>query len=321
MRPFLIFPFFAVCGTLFAAPAIADIRDTQFRVEGDTARIWISFDNQPVEVLLTPTSDGVRLDVRGVEAQPHNIQPSDRRLVSALQVIPVDEGAQINITASGYWSDARAELRQGGVLLHVRLDFGANESRATNSDTANRNALAQLTGEPVEFSSDPNRHDTPAANRVEREHSPEPAVERHAAAVATAAAQEHIANAEVAGNETTAAAMEVAEAIPEPVAARAEPCLAEAALVDEDPWDDARLISHAACLRDAGEIEDAAGIYQQMLAFEPENFDIAMELATIRRAQGNDAAARTLFDQAASNATSDAEAVRAHSRIREIQNQ
>jgi hypothetical protein len=333
MRPLLILPLLAACGTTLIAPASADIRDTQFHVEGASARIWISFDNQPTDVALTPTTDGVRLDVRGIDARPHQIEPRNRGLITSLEVIPVGAGAQLNIAATGYWADARVELRQGGVLLHVSLDAESAGPRPESSDAANRMALAQLNGEPVEYAANSTSHPTSTSEPVARDREPTPIenstpahheLSTPAEVVEEGASDPGAALAELANSDAPAVSTPVAEAAPEPVAPPPEPevpCLAEAAFVEEDPWDDARLISHAACLRDAGEIEDAANIYQQMLAFEPENFDIAMELATIRRTQGNDGAARALFDQAASNATSDAEAVRARARIREIQNQ
>ena len=331
MRPLLILLLLAACGPSLSAPASADIRDTQFHVEGAVARIWISFDNQPTDVALTQTTRGVRLDVGGVDAQPHQIEPRDRDLITSLEIVPMTEGAQLNIAASGYWTDARVELRQGGVLLHVVLDQQVTGRQAETSDAANRMALARLSGEPVAFASSPTPHTVPDPSHFTSEPDPGPdhaaTPVHHPEPVSAGRADEVTSNAAAA---ETSYPVEVVASTPiidteaEPVAPPPEPelpCLAEAASVEEDPWDDAGLIAHATCLRDAGEIEDAANIYQQMLAFEPENFDIAMELATIRRTQGNDGAARALFDQAASNATSDAEAVRARARIREIQNQ
>jgi hypothetical protein len=98
-----------------------------------------------------------------------------------------------------------------------------------------------------------------------------------------------------------------------------DPCEQAAAAVELNPWDDRVLMDHAGCLASAGEVVAAAGIYEQMLAFEPENFDAAMALAMIRVHQGDSSAAQALFAQAASHAASDAEAARARTLAHELQ--
>lgn len=98
-------------------------------------------------------------------------------------------------------------------------------------------------------------------------------------------------------------------------------CSAEAAAVAEDPWDEDALHQHAACLTSHGELQPAAIIYEQMLAFAPDDFRALIALAEVRVRQGDTAAARQLYSQAASYAISDAEAARARARLRELQQQ
>jgi hypothetical protein len=98
-----------------------------------------------------------------------------------------------------------------------------------------------------------------------------------------------------------------------------DPCEQAAAAVELNPWDDSVLMDHAGCMAGAGDLVAASGIYEQMLAFEPENFDAAMALALIRVQQGDRAAAQALFAQAASHANSDAEAARARTLAQELQ--
>ena len=100
-----------------------------------------------------------------------------------------------------------------------------------------------------------------------------------------------------------------------------DPCAVAASAIDLNPWDDVNLVAHAACLSESGDLEGAAIIYSQMLAFEPNNVNAAMELAAIRIVQGDEEAARALFDLAASHATSDAEAAQARARAEELQRQ
>lgn len=96
-------------------------------------------------------------------------------------------------------------------------------------------------------------------------------------------------------------------------------CEAAAADFEANPWNDASLMIHAACLSEAGDINTAAILYQQMLAFEPDNVEAALGLADIRLQQGDPVAARDLYNLAASNATSDAQAARARSQARALQ--
>lgn len=96
-------------------------------------------------------------------------------------------------------------------------------------------------------------------------------------------------------------------------------CEAAEAAIAADPWNDAALIRHAACLAEAGDTIAAAGIYEQMLAFEPENSEIAYALAEIREAQGDRAGAAARYRQAAAHARSDAAAAAAINRARALE--
>lgn len=90
-------------------------------------------------------------------------------------------------------------------------------------------------------------------------------------------------------------------------------CAAAAAAVEANPWDDGPLMQHARCLGRAGDPVAAIRIYEQILAFEPENVTAALALADLRLQQGDRDAARALYLRAADHATSDSEAMRARS--------
>ena len=107
------------------------------------------------------------------------------------------------------------------------------------------------------------------------------------------------------------ATAEALEAVP-------EPCRPAARAVRQNPWDDELLFAEAACLTDEEALDQAATIYERMLAFEPENFRATIALADIRAEMGDAEAARELYNLAAQYALSDAEASRARSRLRAL---
>tara|TARA_R110002096_G_scaffold33290_7_gene96297 strand:+ start:53 stop:523 length:471 start_codon:yes stop_codon:yes gene_type:complete len=155
-------------------------------------------------------------------------------------------------------------------------------------------------------------------------HAPEPAPEpvpQPVAAAETHAAPDQPAVPHAgparASTVSTQAAATAAAALPSDTTA----CAAAAAAVEANPWDDARLMQHASCLGRAGETVQASRIYEQMLAFEPENVAAALALADLRLQQGNRVAARALYMRAAEHASSDADAMRARSQAEALRPQ
>lgn len=375
-----------------ASPAFAELRDARFRIDGDEGVIWLGFDAQPDAVRLEETASGVRLDIGGIDVDTRLISPRDPALASGLRVEPAETGGHVYITAGRTWHGARAELRQGGVLVTVHLSqAAADRAVETRGETVlaaampaethdaapseaaphGRPASATAAGMPspdhtadtataagpAHLSPDSRDHDpaphgepgssdpapradraepaaTPAADTSRTDTAPHDTPARHDGAPAEHGRVPDVEPGEAAtgepgpdapaegepGAEDVHAEEAVAEAEPAEPAAPALPdrCTEVAAQVDADPWDDENLMEHAACRARAGYVDEAASIYQQMLAFNPENATAALALADIRLSQGDEEAARELFDQAAMYARSDAEAARAMALQREL---
>ncbi|SDM28111.1 Tetratricopeptide repeat-containing protein [Maricaulis salignorans] len=300
-----------------ASPAHAELRDLRARLSGQEGLIWIAFDGQPTLLRRQATASGLELVLEGVSVNSREIVPRDRDLVTAVQVEPTERGARIELVAGQAWATSEAELREGGVLVRVRLAQSgasvmpvATAYPATAPDwqptpTTSQAPAAMHTAPPVA------RAPSPSAPR-----STDPAVQPQAPAPTprpTPAPAQAQAQAPAASQPPRASSMPAQAAA---MAAAALPagqpgCSEAAAAVEANPWDDASLMQHARCLSGGGDTASAIRIYEQMLAFEPENVTAALALADLRLQQGDRAAARTLYLRAARHANSDAEAMRA----------
>lgn len=76
------------------------------------------------------------------------------------------------------------------------------------------------------------------------------------------------------------------------------------------------LLAQARCFADSGEEASAALVLERILAFQPDQFDAALELGRIRESQGDAAAAQALYEQAAGSAMTDGQALRARAAAR-----
>lgn len=99
----------------------------------------------------------------------------------------------------------------------------------------------------------------------------------------------------------------------------AGPCAQTQARIAQSPWDLDALTDHAACLTEDGLTDQAIGLYERVLAFEPGHYAAAMGLARLREARGQNEAARDLFLEAARNARTDGEALQARAAARRME--
>lgn len=333
---------------LASGPASAELRDVVARAEGGTGRIWLAFDEQPVSAQASLTASGVTLSVEGVSVAARTVSPYDTRLVRRVDIAPSGTGARIALTRAAAWDGARAEIRQGGVL--VTLDLSEDLQLAANAPSVSSGttpAPAHAASSAASGASDhggagnasaqSSGHDGAAsgadAHGADDGSGPEPAaggggsqdgplVPSDALPQPAGQADETHAEADHGGDDAAAAPAhaDTQTAVTPAGGATADgACAEEAAAVAENPWDDDSLHRQAACLSNHGELGAAAIIYQQMLAFAPDDFRALIALAEVRAEQGETAAARELYAQAASYAISDAEAARARSRLRELQ--
>jgi hypothetical protein len=302
-----------------AAPAAADLREARIAPAADGARIWFAFDEQPRDARLVMTQEGAMLDVLGVSSQARAIEPASGPF-AAIRVAPEQGGARLSLTGGPALTDARAELREGGVLVVLHFDapvFAPAQTSAVAYDAAGATAAPES---------------APAASPASR------AVAGPVAGpVASAPANGPVQLTEIAAPhaEDDAAPVEIAAApaaetaAPAPAVAVTDPdaeiramaqtvCAGLAEAVEADPWDFLRLADHGACLEEAGDVAAAKEIYERVLAFEPEHYDAAYALAAIRETEGDTSSARTLYARAASSARSDSEAAAAWARARAL---
>lgn len=280
---------------VLTTPSVAEITDVRARLDGDAGQIWIAFDSQPTGVTGEVTESGLVVTIEGVAVRPRSISPASDDLVAAVSVEPAGTSAVVHLFASRGWQGARAELRRGGVLVSMTVA-----------------ALPEV-HVPASVYADTSR--PPAGTGMTPHHDP-----------TDAHATEDLAHASVIDHSAPDAAADFFAANAEPQASTAARgsvappgvCAEQAQAVAASPWDDEMLHAQASCLSAAGHLAAAASIYEQMLAFEPESFRAAVALAEIRVEEGDADAARDLYDRAASNAISDAEAARARARLRAL---
>lgn len=99
----------------------------------------------------------------------------------------------------------------------------------------------------------------------------------------------------------------------------AGPCAATQVQIAASPWDLDALSGHAACLAGEGLTDQAIGLYERVLAFEPGHYQAAMGLARLRTQRGETSVARELFLEAARNARTDGEALQARAAARRLE--
>lgn len=316
-----------LCTGLIAGPASAELRDVLTRADGLNGQVWLAFDEQPRSAELSRTAGSVSLMIGGVEVRNREVSPYRADLVSRVSITPVADGALVELGQAAGWQDVRAELRQGGVLVSFSLDApvaatsrpapsgpsATGEARTAPATDSQSASAAATHGEPA---ADAGGHAASGGPGTTTGHTPADRAPADEAGPAPAAEQ-------TPAPENHAPASSGAAAPVNPVAAAASSatgeCAETGAAVAENPWDDESLHRHAACLTQTGELQPAAVIYEQMLAFAPDDFRALIALAEVRAEQGETAEARELYSQAASYAISDAEAARARARLRELQ--
>ncbi|GJL98229.1 MAG: hypothetical protein DHS20C06_20460 [Hyphobacterium sp.] len=97
-------------------------------------------------------------------------------------------------------------------------------------------------------------------------------------------------------------------------------CGAAQTAVEIDPWDIDALAVHSECLLENGDATQAIVLLERVIAFEPGRFDAVLTLAEAHEAQGDLDAARGLYEQAATVAATDGQAVAARARARALAN-
>jgi len=280
--------------------------------------VWIALDAAPqgIEALSAPgrlslTLAGVSLD------EARRIVPVHGGPLRAVTATPGERGAQLIL--EGDFSSADAELRQGGVWIaldgRLSSDTPARAPHAVAYDGARGRASEAASADGRAASGHGVGDAASGAMPQENADTQEGAQAGAARDVAPstlepASMPDRQPQADRDDGRAGAGPPEAGiSADPE----QPGPCDATAAAVQESPWDLDALTRHADCLAGLGPAarDNAAGLYERVLAFDPTHFRAAIGLARIREAQGRGQEAAQLYERAASAALTDGEALAA----------
>lgn len=304
----------ALAVTAPIAGAQADgVRDVMI-VERGGVHVWIALDAMPGQ--LEFESGPGRLDVvlSGLSvADARRIIPVGGGPLRSVLVTPSAGGAQLVL--NGDFERAEAELRQGGiwVALDGRLD-GQPRAVAADQDGADTvQAAPSQTGgaSPPDRTTRPSMQPQPQPQPPAQSARSDNAETEMALADRSAGGPDHPRS--ISTLETVSEGVDSSEAQVPNALDQTGPCDATAAVVQESPWDLDALTRHADCLAGQGPAarENAAGLYERVLAFDPTHFQAAIGLARIREAQGRGQEAAELYERAAGAALTDGEALAA----------
>ncbi len=308
-------------GAVAAAPAGAgEVRDVLALPGG---AVFVALDETPASMTASEGAGRVAVSLQGWSAEPRTLEPYGEAGFSRL-LVTAD-----GFVVEGGFSGAQAELRRGGVLIQFG-DGALHEAEAAAGDGASHGTAPGAASSYASMQApDPaGAHDAPAAyadgpgpnpgsaasmaqspGRVSRPDSGPDAMSMPQGDPLSEPEREP------AGESAAypAAAANAAEAASQ---SSPGPCDAQAAALADAPWDLDRLTDQADCLVEAGEIRNATGLYERVLAFQPEHFRAALGLARLRQLAGRHADAARLYETAAGSAMTDGEALAASAAAR-----
>ncbi|MCR9128761.1 MAG: hypothetical protein NXI12_04505 [Alphaproteobacteria bacterium] len=316
VRDLLMASALAAAAPLAAAQADG-VRDVMI-VDRGGPHVWIALDAAPQGIEALSAPGRLSLMLAGVSLdEARRIIPVNGGPLRRVTATPGETGAQLIL--EGDFASAEAELRQGGVWIALdgRLS-GDTPARAPHA---------------VAYDGESRRSSTPSSadGRTASGHGigdaasgpmPEEAADGQHGAQAWAARDVAPSTLEPAsmpdlpppaGRDDGRADAGSAEAGVGAGPEQSGPCDATAAAVQESPWDLDALTRHADCLAGLGPAarDNAAGLYERVLAFDPTHFRAAIGLARIREAQGRGQEAAQLYERAANAALTDGEALAA----------
>jgi hypothetical protein len=317
-----------VAGGPVAAAHADGVRDVMI-VDRGGPHVWVALDATPQGIEASSAPGRLSLTLAGVSLhEARRIIPVNGGLLREVIAAPGDGGAQLIL--EGEFSSAEAELRQGGVWIALDGRLAGHEMaraphavaeagrRAADRDGASARPSAAET--EFEGSTGPTRTADASSQSLEPAADAGPAAYR---AAETGAPRDGAPSRQEPSSMPDRVPAAPADALPTESAppeaevsadpAQQGPCDATAAAVQESPWDLDALTRHADCLAGLGPAarENAAGLYERVLAFDPTHFRAAIGLARIREAQGRGQEAAELYERAASAALTDGEALAA----------
>jgi hypothetical protein len=324
-------------GAAAAAPAGAgEVKDVLALPGG---AVFVALDETPASMTASEGAGHISFSFQGWSGEPRTLEPYGEAGFSRLLV--TTDG----FVLEGGFSGAQAELRRGGLLVHFG-DGAPHQSEAMAGDGASLEAAPGLASshasiQALDPAGETNAHDAqdayagePGANpgsaaslAQSPDHTPQPNSEPDQAPDPE---PDPAPQGSVSMPQGGAASEPDREPAPYPADDRAlvpnaaeaasqtasGPCDAQASALADAPWDLDRLTDQADCLVETGETRNATGLYERVLAFQPEHFRAALGLARLRQQSGRHGDAARLFETAAGSAMTDGEALAASAAAR-----
>lgn len=272
-----------VFGSAFAGADIIDVREI-----GDTQRpdIFIAFDRAPELVETRLEGRVLELEIAAAPESTRRILPAGNAWITSIETQAFDNRQIVRLELTRAASDLSVARTQSG----LRLTWTPSGNTISAEPVANE-ALAELP-EMTAQGAMTAAENTAAENRVAVEASTEAAP--------------------ILLTETQSAAQQ-------PDTSRVD-CEAATVALEADSWNIDALMVHSGCLMAQGATADAIPLLERVVAFEPGRFDAVIALAEANESLGNFESAHALYEQAATVAATDGQAVAARARARRLTN-
>lgn len=259
----------------------ADIIDV--REIGDTQRpdIFIAFDRAPELVESRLEGRVLELEIAAAPESTRRILPAGNAWITSIETQAFDNRQIVRLELTRAASDLSVARTQSGLRL----------TWTPSGDT--------ISAEPV-------------ANEAPAELPEMTAQGAMTAAENTVVVEASTEAAPILLTETQSAAQQ-------PDTSRVD-CEAATVALEADSWNIDALMVHSRCLMAQGATADAIPLLERVVAFEPGRFDAVIALAEANESLGNVESAHALYEQAATVAATDGQAVAARARARRLTN-
>lgn len=265
-------------------PEPARIDDIQISREGETVSILVKLSQQPAAATAKASGDDLVIEIEGVQLAKLALDPPAGSLVRHV------EAADRKLTLSGAaFGQASTVIYRNAVLIEAKLA----EPELRGASLLGKPPLAIVTPPPAAVAppQTPKEPQKPLpVAEVMLPKAPELASSLESKAIALVPPPASKTAPLPATPKVVAAAL---------VGIDDARCKTAAMEVVKDPWALAALGDHALCLLDAGKTAEAKNRIDQLAAFSPEDWRVALGRAALDAARGDSNAAQTGYRTAA----------------------
>jgi hypothetical protein len=289
------------------------IDDIQVSQSEGTVSILVKLSQQPGAASAEAKNDRLTLAIDGVSLAPLSFDPAPGSLLSHVAASGTGDGASTITLDGAAFADASTTIYRNAVLIEAKLaEPGLTAAASLMPDRSPRPAS------PPPAASAPVLHPATPAAKAERApislvgpvavdiaaHSEttglsEPSIELEAVAaaepVAAIVAPAPHSDQGLESHLEIQPAATVSRPENDAITGRvtglahvaAERCTAVTGLLERDPWDISALGDHALCLIDAGKLPEAGNRLDQLAAFAPEDWRVALGRAVLDQEKGD----------------------------------